>query len=149
MLSRGNLSLVKTHGVNLTIALQPTVYPVGDSNAYETPADSSVLDSPPGMTTLLLSRYYRHSHAIAAFAKTAIECWESKSSKTRRLIVGHGQPGHEVLGEVPECLLLPPCDCINFCANPEEHLIRTYLLKFRGLSKHEKFAKKWQVARCK
>ena len=32
-------------------------------------------------------------------------------------------PGHEILGEPPEILLLPRCTCIYDCSNPKEHLL--------------------------
>ena len=53
-----------------------------------------------------------------------MKVWEAQGGF--KVIAVGGEAGHEVRGEVPECLLLPTCTCTGYCDTPEQHLLEAH-----------------------
>jgi len=112
-----NFSKLNRHAVNCSIALQ-TFY------THDSPA---VIDPPSDMSAVHLQRIYRYTQEIARFVEGAMKVLEAGGPYKR--MCGRSEPGHEVRGEVPECLLLPPCPCPlvsmppSSCCAPEKHIL--------------------------
>ena len=108
----GDFTQLDRHGVNCSVALAPS-----------TKDKDAVIDPPADMASVSLRRVYRYTQEIAGFVEGAMKEWEARSHKV--IAVG-GEAGHEVRGEVPECLLLPPCTCTDSCEDPEQHLLEAH-----------------------
>jgi hypothetical protein len=114
---KGDLSKLQTHGVITALAVQPATY-TGSSLA-------PVVAAPAGMRLLVLNRVFRYTHCIGAFLAAAVQEWEEASyGRHLSTVLGLEAPGHQLHGEIPECLLLPMCSCSNVCYDPAQHLLQ-------------------------
>ena len=143
----GNWTGLRSNGVNLMIALKP----IDDGN------DIGLFNytwmrckkQEPGLDLcfskelehLELCRIYRCTQRLSQFYEAIISKYNTASS------LDHGSqinkksksytPGHEIIGECPEVLLLPKCTCSNsdsaFCFIPQEHLLVSHKTKIFAL----------------
>jgi hypothetical protein len=115
---RGDLSKLQTHGVITALAVQP---------ATSSPSSTApVVAAPAGMELLELLRQYRYNLATGAFLARVVKGWEAASSSRHLSTVpGREVPGHQLCGDLPECVILPECSCSTYCCmDPAQHLLR-------------------------
>ena len=132
----GNWTGLRSNGVNLMIALKP----IDDGNIgpfakiwarLRDGQEMGVnLRFPEEIEHLELFRIYRCTQRISRFYEEIVKKRQDftefdsnydgpQINKSSNSYI----PGHEILGEPPEVLLLPRCACIHDCSNPKEHLL--------------------------
>ena len=82
---------------------------------------------PENLKELQLKRIYRCTQKISRFYKVIVRYLQKFSftyytSNINRSSISY-KPGHEIVGELPELLLLPQCNCFGNCKLPLEHLL--------------------------
>ena len=95
---------------------------------------------PDGMEHLQLNRIYRCTQNITEFYEEIVK-HTNRNSFTDYYGTGFNSssishsPGHEIYGNLPEVLLLPQCNCHEYCRNPTEHLFVAKKTKIIALLK--------------
>ena len=82
---------------------------------------------PEHLKELQLTRIYRCTQKISRFYQLMVRHLKKFSftyytSNINRSSISC-KPGHEILGELPELLILPQCKCFTYCKLPLEHLL--------------------------
>ena len=99
-------------GVPTIICISPTASVYGSSPPS--------VQSPRCLHRLDLHRVYRCTQAILRWITFVMAEMEAASGYTfpRSFSLPQVQAGHEVVGSLPECLLLPKCSCTSYCSTP-------------------------------
>ena len=121
--------------VNLMIALKPTLDNTGGALrrlALLSQSKDRAIDIyfPARMMKIDLHRTYRTTQNIFPLFKTVLDVFHSQTN-TESSALGNSdscdpRPGHGIIGELPEILILPNCGCWFYCTNPTEHLLEKY-----------------------
>ena len=132
--SSGDWRGLKTNGVNLMMVLKPIKnsnykaifsYLIDNIMLRKTAID---LYFPENIAHLQLSRIYRCTKNIAEFYEEIVTAMKKPGLMTVNDGINSSSisysPGHEIHGDHPEVLLLPRCNCFNYCRNPVEHILQ-------------------------
>ena len=85
------------------------------------------MEAPADIKVLELTRVYRNTHRIQGFLSLAMEGWKKVSNSYHvNMSLGQESPGHELLGEEVECVLLPQFSCSLYCSDPVQHLLEDH-----------------------
>ena len=150
----GNWTGLKSNGVNLMIALKPVENCTKGAynrkwNRWKGQNTGVHLYFPEELEHLELCRIYRCTQQISRFYEAVL----TKITTTLQINNSFHSftPGHEILGEPPEVLMLPKCPCVgflpkncsiafgvdgkdkNYCGNPQEHLLAAHVTKMFAL----------------
>ena len=136
----GNWTGLKSNGVNLMIALKPVENCTKGAynrkwNRWKGQNTGVHLYFPEELEHLELCRIYRCTQQISRFYEAVL----TKITTTLQINNSFHSftPGHEILGEPPEVLMLPKCPCVGFanlyCENPQEHLLAAHVTKMFAL----------------
>lgn len=137
----GNWTGLKPNGVNLLIALKPVSNcRKGVVAAFWSGNKGVHLCFPEELEHLELCRIYRSTQQISRFYEAVLTKINTSSNFDTFQINNSSNsftPGHEILGEPPEVLILPQCPCIGRivvdCGNPQEHLMAVHVTKIFAL----------------
>ena len=139
----GNWKGLKKNGVNLMMALKP----VGSSgligifqyllNKIMSRKTAINLCFPEDIGHLQLSRIYRCTNNITELYEGILD----HMNKPNQVNYGINSssilysPGHEIHGDKPEVLILPRCNCFDYCKIPVEHLLQANKTKILAMLK--------------
>ena len=139
----GDWKGLKKNGINLMMALKPVgasgfkgifAYLLNKIMSRKTAID---LCFPEDIAHLQLSRIYRCTKNIAELYEGIL----AHINKPNQVNYGINSssilysPGHEIHGDNPEVLLLPRCNCFDYCKIPVEHLLHANKTKILAMLK--------------
>ena len=139
----GDWKGLKRNGINLMMALKPIgasgfkgifAYLLNKMMSRKTAID---LCFPGDIAHLQLGRIYRCTKNIAKLYDEIL----AHMNKPNQVNYGINSssisytPGHEIHGDNPEVLLLPRCNCFDYCKIPVEHLLQANKTKILAMLK--------------
>ena len=139
----GNWKGLKKNGVNLMMALKP-VETSGFKGIFQYLLNKIMsrkqainLCFPEDIRHLQLSRIYRCTNNITELYE-GILAHMNKPNQVNYGINSNSMlysPGHEIYGDSPEVLILPRCNCFDYCKIPVEHLLQANKTKIHAMLK--------------
>ena len=106
-------------GVPTIICISPTTFADGSS--------APSVQSPLCLHRLDLHRVYRCTQAILRWITFVMAEMDAGGyTHPRSFSLPQVQAGHEVVGSLPECLVLPNCSCTSYCRTPLTCLLQPH-----------------------
>ena len=125
---------LKTNGVNVMMALTPIEEPFSRGlfrmflDFYLSKHQGVDIQLPENLSQLKLGRVYRCTQNMLKFQKQVAENNNTSLfaySKLNSSSCSYS-PGHEIIGNKPDLVILPSCGCFYACDDPLEHLFIKY-----------------------